>query len=70
MIVRMGFQELIAGLSVIIWVALFYEADGAVHRVVTPIVKISVPMMWGVTAVVGLILWPLGRLLRMGEKSL
>ena len=49
----------------IIWVALFYEADGAVRRLVTPLVKMSMPVMRGITRVVGIILWPLARLLRM-----
>jgi tellurite resistance protein TerC len=53
------------GILVIIWVALFYEADGAVRRIVRPIVKMSVPVMRAITAVVGVILWPLAKLLRM-----
>ena len=43
----------------IIWIALFYEADGAVRRIVTPIVKMSIPVMRLVTRVVSIILWPL-----------
>ena len=54
-----------AGILVIIWIALFYEADGAVRRIVTPIVKMSFPIMRVITIVVGVILWPLARLLRM-----
>ncbi len=53
------------GILVIIWIALFYEADGAVRRLVTPIVKMSMPVMRGITRVVGIILWPLARLLRV-----
>ena len=53
------------GILVIIWVALFYEADGAVRRIVTPIVKLSMPAMRVVTRVVGIILWPLEQLLAM-----
>jgi tellurite resistance protein TerC len=53
------------GILVIIWVALFYEADGAVRRIVRPIVKLSVPLMRAITAVVGVVLWPLAKLLRM-----
>lgn len=53
------------GILVIIWIALFYEADGAVRRLVTPLVKMSMPVMRGITRVVGIILWPLARLLRM-----
>lgn len=54
-----------AGILVIIWVALFYEADGAVRRLVTPIVKLSIPVMRAVTAVVGVIVWPFERLLAL-----
>ena len=53
------------GILVIIWIALFYEADGAVRRLVRPIVKMSMPVMRGITRVVDIILWPLARLLRM-----
>jgi len=53
------------GILVIIWIALFYEADGAVRRVVTPIVKMSMPVMRGITRVVDIILWPFARLLGM-----
>jgi tellurite resistance protein TerC len=53
------------GILIIIWVALFYEADGAVKRAVTPIVKLSIPAMRVVTRIVGIILWPLERLLAM-----
>jgi tellurite resistance protein TerC len=51
------------GILMIIWVALFYEADGGVRRVVKPIVKLSIPVMRAVTEVVGIILWPLEQLL-------
>jgi tellurite resistance protein TerC len=53
------------GILVIIWIALFYGADGAVRRFVTPIVKVSFPVMRAITAIVGIILLPLARLLRM-----
>ena len=53
------------GILIIIWVALFYEADGAVRRIVKPIVKLSVPVMRAITRVVGIILWPLEQLLAM-----
>jgi YkoY family integral membrane protein len=49
------------GILIIIWVALFYEADGAVRRMVTPIVKMSVPLMRLVTRIVNIILWPIAR---------
>ena len=51
------------GILMIIWVALFYEADGGVRRVVKPLVKLSIPVMRAVTEVVGIILWPLEQLL-------
>jgi YkoY family integral membrane protein len=51
------------GILMIIWVALFYEADGGVRRVVKPIVKLSIPVMRAVTEVVSIILWPLEQLL-------
>jgi tellurite resistance protein TerC len=51
------------GILMIIWVALFYEADGAVRRVVKPIVKLLIPVMRAITQVVGVILWPLEQLL-------
>jgi tellurite resistance protein TerC len=51
------------GILMIIWVALFYEADGGVRRVVKPLVKLSIPVMRAVTEAVGIILWPLEQLL-------
>jgi tellurite resistance protein TerC len=51
------------GILMIIWVALFYEADGAVRRAVKPIVKLSRPIMRAVTQVVAVVLWPLEQLL-------
>ena len=53
------------GILIIIWVALFYEADGAVKRMVTPIVRLSVPVMRLVTRVVSIVLWPFEQLLAM-----
>lgn len=53
------------GILLIIWVALFYAADGAVRRMATPIVKLSFPVMRAITAIVGIVLFPLARLLRM-----
>lgn len=50
------------GILVIIWVALFYEADGAVRRLARPIVKMSIPLMRAVTRIVGIVLWPLEQL--------
>jgi tellurite resistance protein TerC len=51
------------GILIIIWIALFYEADGAVRRMVRPVVKMSVPVMRGVAGVVNIILWPITQLL-------
>ena len=51
------------GILMIIWVALFYESDRAVRRVLKPIVKLSIPIMRAITQVVGVILWPLEQLL-------
>ena len=48
-----------AGILFIIWVALLYDADGAVRRLVRPLVRIARPVMRGVTRVVALLLWPL-----------
>jgi tellurite resistance protein TerC len=53
------------GILIIIWVALFYEADGAVKRFVTPIVRMSMPVMRFVTRVVSIVLWPLEQLIAM-----
>lgn len=53
------------GILMIIIVALSYEADRTVRRLVTPIVKISVPIMRGVTRIVAIILWPLDQLMAM-----
>jgi tellurite resistance protein TerC len=51
------------GILMIIWIALLYEADGAVRRVVRPIAKMSIPVMRAVTQAVSIILWPLEQLL-------
>jgi tellurite resistance protein TerC len=53
------------GILMIIWIALLYEADGAVRRVVKPIVKMSIPVMRAITQAVSIILWPLEQLLAM-----
>ena len=51
------------GILMIIWVALFYEADGAVRRVVKPLVRLAIPVMRAITRVVGIVLWPFELLL-------
>jgi tellurite resistance protein TerC len=53
------------GILIIIWIALFYEADGAVRRVVRPIVKMSIPLMRLISRIVSIILWPIARVLGM-----
>ena len=53
------------GILMIIWIALLYEADGAVRRLVRPIVKMSIPVMRGITQAVSIILWPFEQLLAM-----
>lgn len=54
-----------AGILFIIWVALFYEADGAVRRIVRPIVHVAVPIMRAITFVSSILVWPFTRLLRV-----
>ncbi len=49
------------GILVIIWIALFYGADGTVRRTITPLVNMSIPLMRFVTRVVSIILWPIAR---------
>jgi YkoY family integral membrane protein len=51
------------GILVIIWVALFYAADGAVKRLVNPLVRAAMPVMQGITRIVSIVLWPLEQLL-------
>jgi tellurite resistance protein TerC len=52
-----------AGILLIIWVALFYAADGAVRRIVRPIVHVAMPMMRAFTGTIALLLWPITRVL-------
>ena len=54
-----------AGILFIIWVALMYTADGAVRRMVRPVVHLSMPIMRGVTRAVAVLLWPLEQLIAM-----
>jgi len=53
------------GILMIIIAALSYEADQTARRLITPLVKLSIPLMRVVTRVVGIILWPLEQLLAM-----
>jgi YkoY family integral membrane protein len=52
-----------AGILIIIMIALYYEADGAVRRIVKPIVKMSIPLMRAITFIVDILLWPLEKLM-------
>jgi YkoY family integral membrane protein len=54
-----------AGILFLIFIALFYEADGAIRRVVKPLVRAAVPVMRGITRVVSIVLWPLEQFLSM-----
>jgi predicted tellurium resistance membrane protein TerC len=51
------------GILMIIIMALSYEADQTARRIITPLVKMSIPLMRAVTRVVGVILWPLEQLM-------
>ena len=53
------------GILAIIWAALMYSADGAVKRLVKPLVRAAVPVMRGITRVVSIAVWPLQQLLSM-----
>ena len=48
-----------AGILMIIWVALLYDADGVVRRMVNPVVRAARPVMSGITRVVAAVLAPL-----------
>jgi tellurite resistance protein TerC len=50
------------GILVIMWLALFYAADGAVRRAVRPIVRVAVPVMRGFARAVMWLLRPLARI--------
>lgn len=52
-----------SGILFIIFVALLYAADGAVRRIVRPIIHVAMPVMRAITLVVGVIFWPAARLL-------
>ena len=62
-----------AGILLIILIALLYSADGAVRRLVRPIVHASVPLMRAVTWVVALLMTPFtllaGLLSRAGARG-
>ena len=63
---------LLFGILFIIWVALLYAADGAVRRVVRPLVHVAMPVMRGITLTVAVLLWPLtfvvGQILCLGAR--
>ena len=52
-----------AGILFIIFVALLYDADRTTRRIIRPLVHVATPVMRGVTAIVGLIFWPVTRVL-------
>ncbi len=52
-----------AGILFIIWVALLYDADGMVRRMITPFVRVAKPVMRGVTNAVAVVLWPFEHLI-------
>ena len=60
-----------AGILLIIWVALLYDADGAVRRLFRPFVHVSIPVMRAITGVVAFLLWPLTQIVERlwGNKS-
>lgn len=59
-----------AGILFIIWVSLLYASDGAVRRIVRPIVHVATPVMRGFTRVVSCIIWPVTRLVdSLGARS-
>ena len=46
-----------AGILFIIWVALLYDADGVIRRLVQPL-RLAKPVMSGITRAVAAVLWP------------
>jgi predicted tellurium resistance membrane protein TerC len=58
-----------AGILFIIWVALLYASDGAVRRIVRPVLHVAVPVMRGVTQLVAIVLWPLTRLVSLATSG-
>ena len=58
-----------AGILLIILVALLYSADGAVRRLVRPLVHAAMPVMRAVTWVVGLLLTPFTLLAGVFQRS-
>lgn len=55
--------EKFAGILFILWVALMYAADGAVRRIVRPLVHVAVPVMRVVTRVAAIVFWPIEQLI-------
>jgi YkoY family integral membrane protein len=54
-----------AGIVFLIWMALLYSADGAVRRLIRPVIWLSVPVMRGITRVVAILLTPIEYLIEM-----
>lgn len=47
-----------SGILLIMWIALLYSADGAVRKLVRPVMLLSMPLMKAFAGLVSLILWP------------
>jgi YkoY family integral membrane protein len=54
-----------AGIVFLIWIALLYSADGAVRKMLRPVIWVSVPVMRGITRIVAVLLTPLEYLIEM-----
>jgi tellurite resistance protein TerC len=54
-----------AGILLIIVLALLYDADGTVRRIIRPVVRAAMPLMRAITGIVSLVLWPFTRLLTL-----
>ena len=48
-----------SGILLIMWIALLYSADGAVRRLLRPVMVLSMPLMKAFAGLVSLILWPI-----------
>lgn len=57
-----------AGILFIMWVALLYAADGAVRRLVHPVVRAAVPVMRAVALAVSLLLTPITWLVSLAQR--
>ncbi len=48
-----------SGILLIMWIALLYSADGAVRRLLRPVMVLAMPLMKAFSGLVSLILWPI-----------